>query len=138
MISAFNLQSKQAFIYAEFGRVKQNLLERALEAAGATSVRVDTFSPQDFISGARKALDSVREKGHQHGYLLIERGEPALSVQTANVSQQSDDIGIPVDYVKELEVSVGEAEDKIQAQNSSKIQALEAEADQTVYRFSFS
>ena len=115
MISAFNPTSKEAHIYAEFERVKSNLLERALERHGATGIGIDSFTLQDYLTGSGNALRFVLTKSAEPGFQLIERGHP--SVVPAPVPDPSRSAALDsfsLDAVKALEQAINQVEERAQ------------------------
>jgi len=111
MISAFNETSKEAHIYAEFERVKFNLLERALERHGATGIGIESFTLQDYLTGSGNALRFVLTKADQPGFRLIERGRPSVSPAPARSAELDS---FSVEIVKALEQTVNQVEERAQ------------------------
>ena len=110
MISVLHLETREAHIYAEFERVKEPLLRRALEESGASDITITSFSLSDYVSGAGVALKAVRDKAGGPAFQLFERGVPSQYVQPSNIAQPIVDGWMPVDYVKELEAITNEAD----------------------------
>ena len=107
MIGALNLETKEAYMYAEFERVNETLLRQALEASGANDI---TITALDFFSRAGVALKDVREMAQGPAFQLFERGTPSQYVQSSNSLQPIVDGRVSVDYVKKLEEVTNEAD----------------------------
>ena len=117
MISAFNPTSKEAHIYAEFERVKSNLLERALGRHGALGIKIESFSFRDYLIGSGNALSYVRTKATDPGFYLIEKGSPSAAPAPATSINSIISAGpdpMPLEAVKALEKSVNNAEERAQ------------------------
>jgi hypothetical protein len=110
MISAFNEESKEAWIYAQFDRIKETVLKKALDGYGARQVDIISFSPLDYATAASKSLHSVMSKGSNPGFKLIRCGTPSQYIQ--NNSSSSPDT-IPSDIAKLLDQDRKEAEELV-------------------------
>ena len=140
MISAFNPTSKEAHIYAEFERVRSNLLERALERHGATGIRIESFSLQDYLNGSGHALRFVQTKSADPGFYLIEKGSPYVSPAPATSINSILSAGpdpMPLEAVKSLEQSVDRAEERAQMLED-QLKLKEDEKQAMVRSFQFS
>lgn len=80
MISAFNTTSKESWIYAEFERMKQTVMIRALERYGATQITLVSFSSWDYATGSSNGLQSVLSKAKEPGFQLIQQSMPSRYV----------------------------------------------------------
>jgi len=115
MVSAFDQASGHAFIYAEFERVKTHLLMRALERHGATGIRVDSFTLQDYLTGAGDALRFVLDKAIVPGFRLIEIGSPSIAPAPTADPASSFELGsYSLEVVKALEQAVDAGEERAQ------------------------
>jgi len=113
MISAFNPTSTEAHIYAEFERVKSNLLERALERHGATGIGIESFTLQDYLTGSGNALRFVLTKATETGFQLIENGRPSIAPAPATDPTPLQDT-FPLEVFKALEQTVDKIEERAQ------------------------
>jgi len=114
MISAFNPLSSEAFVYAEFDRVKKIQLDRALQRFGATQIQIDSYSLGDYVSGTANALRFVQKKASESGFHLIERGCPSPYASAMNATPSAVSESFPMERVKVLEQAVDEADDRAQ------------------------
>lgn len=78
MASAFNATTREAFIYAEFDRVREPVLTRAIENYGAKQIQLVSYTLSDYITGAANGLKFVKEQAVKDGFTLIERGASTL------------------------------------------------------------
>lgn len=120
MISAFNPSSSEAFMYAEFDRVKKNRVDWALQKFGATQIQIDSYSLADYVSGAANALKFVQKKAGESGFRLIERGCPSVHASATNATSSAE--SFPLEGVKVLEQAADEADDrahKLEEDNAS-------------------
>ena len=116
MISAFNDQTQEAWIYMEIEQIRITLLEKAMVYQGFTSVLVDSFSCKDYATAASKGYKTVKKKSSQPGFRLITRGSPSSYVlQTADAVQNTEDNGIPLDVIKDMQVAIETADERIQS-----------------------
>ena len=140
MISAFNPTSKEAHIYAEFERVKSTLLGRALEMHGATGIRIESFSLQDYLIGSGHALRFVQTKATDSGFCLIEKGRPSAAPTPATSINSIISAGpdpMPLEAVKALEKSVDRAEERAQMLEE-ELKSKEDEKQAMVRKFQLS
>ena len=100
MISAFNESSKEAWIYAEFEKVYQCFVMKALEEAGASNITIELFSPIAYARASSMGLVKVTTKASDHGFQLITRGAPSAYVGGA--SSSAEEI-IPIEAIHMLE-----------------------------------
>jgi hypothetical protein len=68
--AAYNIQTKEARIYAEFERVSEKVIEDNMKNMGAGSVVIDSFSSEDWERSSEIAFRSVVECGKRQGLLL--------------------------------------------------------------------
>ena len=121
MISAFNERSREAWIFAQFERLKENVLEKAFEGCGATQIKITSFSTLDYAKAASAGLNTVIEKSRCPGFKLISRGTPSQYIQDARPS--SDD-NVPSEVAKMLDTDMKEAEEqasKLEMELSTKV-----------------
>ena len=84
MTSAYNIQTKEARIYAEFERVDEKIIEDNMQTMGVGSVVIDSFSSGDWESSSVTALRSVVECGAKSGFILLRHGnEPKAGNHSA-------------------------------------------------------
>jgi hypothetical protein len=82
--AAYNIQTKEARIYAEFERVSEKVIEDNMKNMGAGSVVIDSFSSGDWERSSEIAFRSVVECGEKAGFTLIRHGnEPGASTGQA-------------------------------------------------------
>jgi hypothetical protein len=131
MISAFNPSSSEAFMYAEFDRVKKNRVDWALQKFGATQIQIDSYSLADYVNGAANALKFVQKKAGESGFRLIERGCPSVHASATNAASSAESFRL--EGVKVLEQAVDEADDraqKLEEELAVKESALSASNDE--------
>lgn len=131
MISAFNPSSSEAFMYAEFDRVKKNRVDWALQKFGATQIQIDSYSLADYVNGAANALKFVQKKAGESGFRLIERGCPSVHASATNATSSAESFRL--EGVKVLEQAVDEADDraqKLEEELAVKESALSASNDE--------
>ena len=75
MAAAYNTETKDARIYAEFERVSKRVIDHQLQTMGAGSVVIDSFSSRDWKMASEAAFNSVIECGAKPGYSFQERGD---------------------------------------------------------------
>ena len=108
MISAFNEESKEALIYAEFDPVRPRILERAMERYGADQIVITSFSLQDYAEDAANGLRHVEGKSTAPGFRRVQRGAPSAYVRrTARLDDTTR-----MEIVKGLDRSLEEADEK--------------------------
>jgi hypothetical protein len=110
MISAFNEGSKEAWIYAQFERIKETVLRKALEGYGFSQVDITLFSPLDYATSASNSLQCVLSKGNSPGFKIIRCGAP--SQYTGDNSSSNADT-VPTEIAKMLDQDRKEAEDLV-------------------------
>ena len=108
MVTAFNQETTEALIYAEFDPVNPNLLVRAMERYGATEIEVASFSFHDYADAASGWLRRVEAKSTEVGFQIVQRGSPSPYVRR---STQIDDT-TRMEIVKGLNRSLEEADEK--------------------------
>ena len=82
--AAYNIQTKEARIYAEFERVGEKVIEDNMKNMGAGSIVIDSFSSEDWERSSEIAFRSVVECGEKAGFTLIRHGnEPGASTGQA-------------------------------------------------------
>jgi hypothetical protein len=82
MTAAYNAQTKEARIYAEFERVGENVIEDNMQALGAVSALIDSFSSDDWENASKIAFTSVVECGTKTGFSLFKHGtEPKAGIR---------------------------------------------------------
>lgn len=118
IISAFNPESTEARIFCQVERIKQGVLERAIEAYGARGVMITSFSPVDYATSAAVALQSVLAKCSTPGFQSFRRGVLPSYIQHASTQVTN---GIPSEAFKDLGMELEEAENII-ARNDSDVQ----------------
>ena len=85
MTAAYNMNTKDTRIYAEFERMGENVVEDNMRKMGAGSFRIDTFSKDNWDSDSATALKSVIECGEGPGYTLIRYGREPLAGNQAEL-----------------------------------------------------
>ena len=86
MLAAYNVETKEARIYAEFDRIDEKLVEEHLHNMGAGSVIIDTFSKEDWESASEIAMNSVLECSSKPGFSLFRQGnEPSAKSRPGNM-----------------------------------------------------
>jgi hypothetical protein len=81
MIAAYNIQTKDARIYAEFERMGENVVYGNMSEMGARTIIIDSFSSDDWETSSATALRSVIECAREAGFTLIRHGrEPRAGV----------------------------------------------------------
>ena len=74
MISAFQPTDKEAYIYAEFDQIREDLLKKNLELVGMTQIHLVSFSRSNTSLNAKQALGHVLSKSKKPGFKKLERG----------------------------------------------------------------
>lgn len=110
LISAFNEESKEAWIHAQFERMRETVLKKALDGYGASQVDITSFSPLDYATSASNSLNCVISRGNYPGFKLIRCGAP--SQYTQDISSTSSD-AVPAEIAKMLDQDRKEAEDQV-------------------------
>ena len=122
MISAFNEESKEAWIYAQFERIKETVLRKALEAYGVRQVDITSFSPLDYATSASNSLHCVMSKGDSPGFKLIRVGTHPQYIQNTTGSSSGN---IPTEIAKILDQDRKEAEELVsQLEESLKLKVF--------------
>jgi hypothetical protein len=85
MTAAYNLNTKDTRIYAEFERMGENVVEDNMRKMGAGSFRIDTFSKDKWDADSARALKHVIECGEGPGYTLIRYGRKPLAGNQAEL-----------------------------------------------------
>ena len=79
MKAAYNAQTEEARIYAEFERAYEGTIEENMAKMGAKSIIIDSFPSDNWETAAGIALGSVIECGQKIGYSLFRHGaEPTV------------------------------------------------------------
>jgi len=99
MVCAFNAITSEAYIYAEFERVGEKLVKKALEKFGATQIQINSYSISDYMTGAASGLQFVRAQAEKDGFTLIQRGASAFHVKMSS-SQLNLATTVEFDVVK--------------------------------------
>jgi hypothetical protein len=82
MTAAYNVQTKEARIYAEFERVGENVIEDNMYTLRAAGVRIDSFSSNEYVNESIAAFTSIVECGAKTGFSLFKHGtEPKAGIR---------------------------------------------------------
>jgi len=131
MISALNTTTTEAFIYAEFERVGESLVKKTLEKLGAKQVQVNSYSLGDYMLGAAKGLQFVREQAKKDGFTLIQRGASTLHANVSG-SLNSSEQEVEFDVVKKrrmmTESTVSEDDDPVALRQFEEFEATVLDA----------
>ena len=71
MLAAYNCQTKDARIYAEFDRVYEKTIEEHMNHMGAGSVIIDSFPKEDWENASEIALNGVLECSSKPGFSIF-------------------------------------------------------------------
>jgi hypothetical protein len=94
MTGAYNTQTEEARIYAEFERMSEKTIEENLVKMGAKSIIIDSFSSENWETAAETALRSVIGCGGRMGYSLFRHGaEPTVANNTRAPSGRGEGSG---------------------------------------------
>jgi hypothetical protein len=92
MTAAYNEQTKDARIYAEFERVGENVVEDNMHTFGAGTVFIDSFSSDDWENESKIAFTNVVECGAKTGFSLFKHGtEPKADGGVGGSANDDDD-----------------------------------------------
>lgn len=94
MIAAYNSNTRDARIYTEFERTREEIVCEHLQNMGAESISIDAFSSEDWVALSKAAFKSVHECGETPGFSLFKSGaEPRASVGSAmSVEHASEEV----------------------------------------------
>lgn len=79
MQAAYNVQTKETRIYAEFERVNKDVIRDNLQRMGAASIVIDSFSSVGWDIASQAAIKSVVECGETPGFTLFQAENPCVS-----------------------------------------------------------
>jgi hypothetical protein len=80
MTAAYNSQTKEAMIYAEFTRVDEKVVEENMTRMGALSVVINSFSKENWEAETETAIRGVLECGRKAGFTLFRHGAEPRAV----------------------------------------------------------
>jgi hypothetical protein len=85
MTAAYNLNTKDTRIYAEFERMGENVVEDNMCKMGAGSIVIDSFPSDGWEAASATALKSVIECGEGPGFTLIRNGREPMAGNQAEL-----------------------------------------------------
>jgi len=94
MQAAYNVQTKEARIYAEFERVREDVISDNLQRMGAASIVIDSFSSIGWDFASQAAIKCVVECGETPGFTLFKQGNepiPGAAGRSAAAGNTSGD-----------------------------------------------
>jgi hypothetical protein len=94
MTAAYNVQTKEARIYAECERVSESTIEAVLESMGGKTVKVITFSPTNWETESARSLRSVLDCEGKNGFSLhrsVNAPSAAISMGNTTGISSTDD-----------------------------------------------